>query len=374
MRIAHIVSTFPPLLGGMGSVCADEAAALAARGHEVTVFTLKYPHILDLSEYDKKFNFKVVRIKPWLKFGDAGLAPQLAGRLRGFDLAHLHYPFYGGAEWAAFIAAPLLITYHMDAQLRGVKFLVQKIYDLIWPKILFAKAQKIISVDEDHSRHLKFYGSAKAKLVEIPNGVDTVLFKPGSPDLAGLNLPDWSDKKVILFVGNTLPIKRLDLLLTAFKILNDKEAVLLVVGDGYNLEKYRQMTRNLAISESVYFTGNCDDKNRVAGFYQLADCFVMPSDYESFSLALAEAMASGVPVVGSNIEVVRNRIQEGEEGFLFAKGSAESLAVGLKKILSLSSEERKAMGQKGRAKMENKYSWEKHMAKLEEVYKEVLKY
>ena len=259
----------------------------------------------------------------------------------------------------------------MDAQLSGVKFLAQKIYDLIWPKLLFAKAKKIISVDESHSRHLKFYGSAKVKLVEIPNGVDTALFKPGPPDLARLNLPDWSGKKVILFVGNTLPIKRLDLLLAAFKILNDKEAVLLVVGDGYNLEKYRKIARHLAISESVYFTGNCDDKNRVAGFYQLADCMVMPSDYESFSLAMAEAMSSGVPVVGSNIEVVRNRIQDGEEGFLFAKGSAESLAAGLKKILSLSAEQRKIMGQKGRAKMENKYSWKNHMEKLETLYAEV---
>src|SRR3990167_4556854 len=126
MKIAHVVSTFSQQIGGMGSVCYNEAKRLAESGHEVTVFTLKY---LGVIYNDANFPFKVVRLKPLIKLGDAGLVPQILKYLQGFDLFHLHYPFYGGAEWLCFSKIPLVITYHMDAQVNGLKAFVQKIYD-----------------------------------------------------------------------------------------------------------------------------------------------------------------------------------------------------------------------------------------------------
>ncbi len=374
MKIAHIVSTFPPQIGGMGMVCADEAQALARQGHEVTVFTLKYPHLLDLAEFDKKFSFKTVRLQPLIKFGDAGLVPQLVSRLKGFDLAHLHYPFYGGAEWLAFIKVPLIISYHMDAQTSGFKKLAQKLYDAFWPKILFAKAKKIISVDAVRSMPLKFYEEVKNKTVEVFNGVDTEIFKPRFVNARELNLPELGEKKIILFCGNTLPVKRLDLLLEAIKIINDDNVALLVVGDGYHLEKYRQMARDLGISRQTHFVGHCGDRRKIAKYYNIADCLALPSDYESFSLVTVEAMASELPVVASDIDALKSKITNGQEGFLFARGSAPQLSDALKKILSMSAEDRKVMGERGRQKAEAQYSWQKHIEKLEEVYKEILKY
>lgn len=369
MRIAHIVSTFPPQIGGMGMVCADEAEALVKQGHEVVVFTLKYPHLLDLAEFDKKFSFKVFRLQPLIKLGDAGLVPQLAWRLRGFDLVHLHYPFYGGAEWLTFSKIPLVISYHMDAQTGGFKKLAQKLYDSFWPKILFAKAKKIISVDGIGAAPPKFYREAKNKLVAVPNGVDTEIFKPRSVTAGELNLPELEGKKIILFCGNTLPVKRLDLLLEAIKILNDDSVALLVVGDGYHLEKYRQMARDLGISRQTHFVGHCADKVKIAKYYNLAVCLALPSDYESFSLVTVEAMASGLPVVASDIDALKNKITSGKEGFLFKRGSVQELAAALQKILNMSPTERQAMGEKARQKAEAEYSWQKHIDGLLAVYK-----
>ncbi len=96
MRIAHLVSTFSPQLGGMGSVCAQEASGMAARGHDVTVFTMQYDK-RDYTEHDKQFSFKIVRLKPWLRYGDAGFVPQVIWHIRNFDILHLHYPFFGGS-------------------------------------------------------------------------------------------------------------------------------------------------------------------------------------------------------------------------------------------------------------------------------------
>ncbi len=362
MRIAHVVSTFTPHVGGMGSVCYNEAKRLVEMGHDVTVFTLKYPGVV---YDDAKFPFKVVRLKPLVRLGDAGLVPQILNHLKGFDLVHLHYPFYGGAEWLAFSDIPLVITYHMDAQVGGVKGVIAKIYDSFWPRISFARAKKIIAVSAEHFKNTRFGADFAGKVAEIANGVDADIFYPHTADLDKLGLANFKNKKIILFVGNPLPIKRLDLLLNAVKSLNDSNLALVVVGGGYELEKYKELAKGL---NNVYFAGQCDDKQKLSDYYNAAWCVAVPSDYESFSLVAIEAMACGVPVVASNIAGLADKIHDGSNGYLFDKGSVESLVAVLRKAAALNADKRMVMGQKGRAEVENKYSWDKHMEKLINLY------
>ncbi len=365
MKIAHVVSTFSPHVGGMGAVCYNEAKRLAEMGHDITVFTLKYPGVV---YDDANFPFKVVRLKPFVRLGDAGLVPQILNYLDGFDLVHLHYPFYGGAEWLCFSDIPLVVTYHMDAQVSGLKGFIQKVYDSFWPRFLFARAKKIIAVNAEHFKNTKFGRDFCDKVVEIKNGVDINIFSLHAVDLEKLGLSHLRDKKIVLFVGNPMPVKRLDLLLNSIKILADDNLALVVVGGGYELEKYKELARDL---NNVYFVGQCDDRQKLSDYYNAAWCTVVPSDYESFSLVAAEAMACGVPVVASDIAGITDKVHDGAEGFLFAKGSVESLVTALKKSVDMSAEERKLMGQKGRTEAESKYSWEKHMGKLNKIYEDI---
>ncbi|MBI2037722.1 MAG: glycosyltransferase family 4 protein [Candidatus Magasanikbacteria bacterium] len=393
MRIAHVVSTFPPHLGGMGSVCESEAKALAEQGYDVTIFTLKYPGKIN-SEADKRFPFKVVRLRPLIGFGDAGLVPQLLWKIgKNFDLVHLHYPFYGGAEWLSFLQIPLIITYHMDAQTASLKFLIQKLYDAVWPKRLFAKAKKIITVDAAFRNSKFLQNVSSGKITEIRNGVDTGIFKPQSADLDKLGLSDLKDKqslklrraskeenefsslltssnykKIILFVGNLLPLKRLDLLISAVKLLNNPEAVLVVVGGGDSLKKYKQMAKDLGVGSQVVFAGACDNKEKLVQYYNAAYCVAVPSDYESFSLVAAEAMACGKPLILSDLPVFKNNFNQ---AVFFQKGSVDSLKDALTRALSLSSEERKKMGEWGIAKANTDFSWDNHINKLKAVYGQV---
>lgn len=362
MRIAHVVSTFPPHIGGMGSVCYNEAKCLAESGHDVTVFTLKY---FGATYDDAKFPFKVARLKPWVRLGDAGLVPQILNQLKGFDLVHLHYPFYGGAEWLCFSKVPMIITYHMDAQVSGVKAIIAKMYNLFWPKILFARAKKIIAVDADHFKNTKFGKEFAGKVVEIANGVDTDVFNPHLVGLEKLGLAGLKDKKIILFVGNLLPVKRLDLLLNSIKLLNDSNLALVVVGGGYELDKYKQMAKDL---NSVYFVGQCDDQKKLSDYYNAAMCVVVPSDYESFSLVATEAMACGKPLVLSSLPALKNKISD---AIFFEKGSVESLKNALKQVLSLSGEERKKIGEREIAKAILDFSWGSHISKLTELYERI---
>ena len=363
MKIAHIVSTFPPHIGGMGVVCYNETKRLAENGHNITVFTLKYPGV---TYDDARFPFKVVRLKSILKLGDAGLVPQILKYLKGFDLVHLHYPFYGGAEWLCFSKIPLVITYHMDAQAGGLKGVISKAYDLFWPKFLFSKAKKIIAVDASHFKNTKFGKDFIGKVIEIQNGVDTDLFSPRAVDLEKLGLAHLKNKKIILFVGNPMPVKRLDILLNAMKFLNDNSVVLVVVGGGYELEKYKQMAKNL---NNVYFAGKCDDPKKLSDYYNAAECVVVPSDYESFSLVAVEAMACGKPLALSDLPVLKNKISE---AIFFEKGSVESLKNALEKVLSLPEEERIKISKLERVNAVEEYSLDRHMEKLIKIYKDIV--
>ncbi|MDO8499448.1 MAG: glycosyltransferase family 4 protein [bacterium] len=360
MKIAHVVSTFPPKIGGMGSVCYEEAMLAKRHGHEPTVFTLNYGH-----EPIPEYAFPVVRLSAFPRLGDAGFVPRLFNRLKDFDLVHLHYPFYGGAEWV-YLAKILkhkkyVVTYHMDAAPTDIsKKIVRTVYDWILPKLILQNAEKIITVDAGHFSQSKFSSSiSKDKIVEIANGVDLDIFKPAE-------VADPNQKKTVLFVGNLIPVKRLDILLAVMVNLTDAE--LLVVGGNYQEKYYKQMAIDLGVSDRVKFLGAIGNQEELAKYYNLADCVVIPSVAESFSLVAAEAMASGQIIVASDTPVFRHRIQDGQDGFLVTHGSVENFMDKIKMVLAMSETERKNISVAARKKAVANYSWEKHWSKLEQVY------
>lgn len=351
----------------MGQVALDECRELAARGHHVTVFTMRYPGAsYQLSSGEP---FSVVRLHPWLKAGDAGAVPQLLFRLAGFDLVHLHYPWYGGAEWV-WLAKWLrrqryLVTYHLSAQPVGwFKRAVQIGYDLIWARTILGNAEKLLVVDQEYFANSPWgLASWPAKIVELPNGVDTAVFQPASRTVSA-----EKGERTILFVGNLMPVKRLDLLLLAMRQLSPDNVKLVVVGGGYDEKKYQKLTADYGLQTAVQFAGRCDDREKLAEYYQQATCLVVPSEAESFSLVALEAMACGCPVIAADIPGLRARIIAGQDGFLFTPGSVADLVAKIKLLLSLSAAERRQMGERGRQKVLAQYSLEQHVNRLEEVY------
>jgi len=99
MKIAHIVSTFPPYRAGIGNTAYQLSWELSNMGHDVTVLTRHYKGRTDL---DDSLPFKVRRLRPWLKYRNASFVPQLFWSLGKYDVIHLHYPFFGGAELVYF--------------------------------------------------------------------------------------------------------------------------------------------------------------------------------------------------------------------------------------------------------------------------------
>lgn len=371
MKIAHLVSTFPPHIGGMGAVCYEEVNRMTT-GNEVSVFTLKYPGV---KYNDNDFGFSVRRLRPMSKVGDGGIIFGLPNFLRGFDIVHLHYPFYGAlgslVKAKKLLGFKLVVTYHMDPQGSGFKGALQKIYDSMYSRKIFALADKIIAVDADYFNKSKFGRYiGKEKIIFLPNGVDTYEFSGQEGDWSALGRPELIGKKVILFVGNLLPVKNFEFLINLLPKLQDN-IILMAVGGGYDEERLKKITAGTPYENRIVFIGSGVSRNDLPKYYSYADLVAVPSLSESFSLVVVEAMSCGAIVLASDVAGIRRRIVNGANGFLSPLNDALAWKDGIERILSLGKEEKKII--KGRARERAlQYDWNNHIFSLSEVYRALI--
>ena len=151
------------------------------------------------------------------------------------------------------------------------------------------------------------------------------------------NIPE--DKKIFLFVGRVVQEKNVRMLLEAFSLSDNGNAVLLIVGDGDDRKYLEDRAKALNIDDKVIFTGIRRDTER---FYREADFFVLPSYYESFGNVILEALASGTPVIGFKTEegktltAVDELIENGKSGFVCDNFSQEALKAAINKAMVMS--------------------------------------
>ncbi len=192
------------------------------------------------------------------------------------------------------------------------------------------RAAAVISVSREAAdQMIKEWNLPAAKTIAIPNGVDVNRFRPASDAderlrvRRKLDIPD--DSKLAICVANLMPVKAIDILLDAWRQLaaKQRDARLLVVGDGPLRDDLQQLGQNLHCCESVSFLGHRDD---VPALLRAADLFVLSSRYEACSIAILEAMASGLAAVvtdvGGNAEIV----QPDHTGWLVPPDRADLLA------------------------------------------------
>jgi glycosyltransferase involved in cell wall biosynthesis len=130
----------------------------------------------------------------------------------------------------------------------------------------------------------------------IPCAVDRVKFK--NIKINDKNRPINISGRIILFVGRLMPIKNIENLIKAFKRIQtiDTTVSLVIVGDGPSKKDLISLTKKLDLEKKVLFTGAMRYED-LPSVYNMADVFVLPSLYESFSLVALEAAACGVPIV-----------------------------------------------------------------------------
>jgi glycosyltransferase involved in cell wall biosynthesis len=382
MKIAHVVSTYPPYYGGMGNVVFKIVDELAQRGHDVQVMTPLFEDETKKEEARQEIQEKkdyAERLAPSIQFGNAARLPQIKSMLDDFDLVHLHYPFFGTAElvrkWKIkHPEKPLVITYHMDARGDGLKGFIFKAYEKFWmPKIL-KSADLLICSSFDYIKSSDagfLYSKSPEKWIQLPFGVDIERFCPRpKPEPLFLRHNLSSDLPTILFVGgmdSAHYFKGITVLLNALNLLkeNGVEVQAVFVGDGDLKEAYSLRSVGYGL-KNVHFVGRVSD-DELPYYYNLADLFVLPSinRCEAFGMVLLEAMASGVPVLASDLDGVRTVAMDG--GVVVTPNNIIQLANRIQEFF-ISENDRTKWAVSARRVAEEKYSWDIIIEQLEKSY------
>lgn len=375
LRVAHVTASFPPYSGGTGNVAWYQTLELARRGHDVHVFTA------DLGgSRVAPAGVHVHRLPPLLRIGNAPVLPSLVTALRGFDVVHLHYPFYSGGEfvWLAskLFQLPYVVTYQHDVQLGGKLALFPPVHHRILGNRVLRGASRVLFSTLDYGR--TSFGAhllSRPSTEELPNGVDLERFHPGQDGQAiRSELHLHPDTVLALFVGGldrAHYFKGLPVLLQALRDPACARICLLVVGDGDLRASYERQAAQMGVANRVRFAGRVTDA-LLPSYYTAADFLVLPSTTrsEAFGLVLLEALACDRPVIASDLPGVRAVVRETGGGKIVPAGDGASLA---QTMVSLANDPecRQRLGKKGGERVRARFSWSSIVPRLEAIYQQV---
>lgn len=242
------------------------------------------------------------------------------------DLIHTHLfqaRFY--TTIAYLFSNPTILITHKHNNVNPQKHNVFIFLEML--SILFNT--KVIAISQSVKKSLtKFELVPSKKIFVLLNGIDYQKFNKNAVPKHYSN-----DKPIIIgTVCRLEPQKGLSYLLLAMKIILAKfpETRLEIVGDGSLLGELQDLSKKLSISKSVFFFGKFAE---VIPFYNRMDIFVLPSINEGFGIVLLEAMASGVPVVATNVDGIKEVVIDGESGILIPPRSPEAIANAIVKII-----------------------------------------
>ncbi len=271
-----------------------------------------------------------------------------------YSVMHCHYYLSGlvGQElqhhWSA---TPIVMSFHTLALMKNLVARTtaeMEDADRVEAEMeLVQESEVIISPSESDQQYLHYLYAAPAdKVLVIPPGVDTHLFKPMDQLTAKKYIGADVDHKVILFVGRIEPLKGLDVLMYSMKILRQRNPELqiclwIVGGDtsvaktewSAELQKLEKVRELLHLTSSVLFI-NQKPQVDLPYYYNAAELVVMPSHYESFGMAAAEAMACGVPVITTNVTGVSTILDAKHEPLVTSANNPLLLADQMEHLLT----------------------------------------
>lgn len=205
------------------------------------------------------------------------------------------------------------------------------------------------------------------KVIALPNGVDTTVFKPNTIK---------RDTDTLIFVS-ILDIhhqfKGLGYLLDSVKQIAKKNPniKLIVVGEGKLKEYYQNKVKQEGYEKNIDFVG-AKSQDELVNLYNRSQIFILPSiDTEGFGVVAIEAMACGLPVVVTNIVGVAQDVTDNNCGIAVVPRNSQVMANAINKLLS-DDKLAKTMGKNGKKLVEKKYAWSKIATTIENTYKKVL--
>jgi len=377
---------------GITQVVHQQTRTLVKKGYDVTVYT---SNALDLhGGKGSKINDSVkyvdgvkVRYFPYiLRYGTMFFTPSMFNSIRDevkeFDVIHIHdarcFQSAVTAYYSQVYNVPIVYQPHgsFKSYSHGgfLRFLSRGFIDKLYAERIFRKANRIIALNQTEAALYRSMGMREEKIEIIPNGID--LTEYSDLPLRGsfkekYNIP--LETPLILYLGRIHKIKGINILVKAFaKVIEKVDNVKLVIvgpDDGY-LEEIQVLINNLEIEKNILITGPLYGKEKLEAYVD-ADVYVLPSIYETFPMSVLEAYSCGKPVIASRVGGLKDLVIDGVTGLLFESENNEQLVESLLSILNNNARAEK-MGAKGIEFVEENFTIEKVVDRLEDIYTEAV--
>ena len=401
MRILHIFDDYGTpgerVLAGQGSVptAVYYLAKYAARKHDVTVLErdhgvlareefidgIRYVRInankLPAAPYKLVRSFSGLARLAWDSLDVARKINKFLA-VENFDVVHVHFPFASSilVNLNKELRNKMVYTAHADEYRLGLsRFLKPPTITRIFSPDLYLmkRVRKSVVLNESLKEKLVKKGIKEEKLEVIPNGINVGDFNVNNEEIERVRRKYGLKGITVMFAGTVTPRKGVMQLIRAGEILNlDKDVLFLIVGNLDLDRKYAQKVMEYAKSKGINakFTGFVPYEDLKA-LYSACDIFVLPSFEEGDPIALKEAMASGKPLIGSNVGGVTMQIRDGWNGFLVEPANERQLAEKIRYLVD-NPEERIRMGKNSRKLAEEEFDWKKIAEKYLKVYEDVV--
>jgi L-malate glycosyltransferase len=360
-----------PTPGGSGVVATELALALADRGHDVHVLSYASPLRLRPGEHRVRWHEIEVTSYPLFRYPpyEVALASRLAevAEEEGLDVVHAHYAIPHA------LAALLVRDVVKDRRLPVVTTLHGTDITVVGQDRAYARITAYAIRSSDGVTAVSDYLRAETDRVfgalrpidVVPNFVDPERFRPGRDPVRRAALAR-TGQALLLHVSNFRPVKRaascIDVLA---QVRKERDAVLVMVGDGPDRSACEERARRLGIRDRVRFLGA---QAEVEGLLPLADLFLLPSEYESFGLAVLESMACGTVPLAFAAGGLPEVVTTGHDGMLLPPHDDGAMARAALDLLA-DDARRREMGERARESAVGRFGVSKIVPLYEDVYR-----
>ena len=377
LTVAFVSEHYPPYLGGLQQQAAQLGAALAARGHRVTVLTRQDG---SGARSETKAGVVVERLGPssWPPRGASvsrqivfalAVSSHLTRHRRGIDAVHFHGASFGAAlaaAWCRVLGLPTIAK--VSNQHCGEAGLAGRPLAPI-RRALLRRFGAVVAVSHAIAADLAADGVARHRVVRLPNFVDLDRFRLPTPVERTVCRrgfwPEWDETAVVvLAAGRLMPHKNVGVLLAALARTPATGPLrMAIAGDGPDRPRLERLTADLALHDRVRFLGTLDPPDAA---YRAADLFAQPSRWEGMPNAVLEAAASGLPVVASRVPGIVD-IFGGGEARLVGPDDVEGWARALGD-LGADAEGRAVMGVRAREVIARRHALPSVVRSYEDLY------
>jgi N-acetyl-alpha-D-glucosaminyl L-malate synthase BshA len=320
-----------PTYGGSGAVATELGIALAQRGHEIHFITYQQP--FRLPSFLPRIYFHEVDVGRYPLFEYPPYDLALAVRMHEvvlkheLDLLHVHYAIPHATS--AWIAREMLTALRPDIKvlttLHGTDITIvgqdPSFYAIT--KFSIEKSDGLTAVSEYlRTETQSAFGCTGCRIEVIPNFIDPAVYARAryQPQLE----EQAQGRRVLMHVSNFRPVKRVrDVVRVYARVAGEVPSILVMVGDGPDRILAEEEARLLGVERDVYFLGKLDS---VAPLLASAHLFLLPTQSESFGLSALEALATGVPVIGTRAGGLPEVVRDGETGALCDVGDVDGMA------------------------------------------------